>query len=133
MSLLCLIISTNEQISMTKSQTYDLKTRTFRFAQNVRRFVKAIPKDLCNYEDCKQLTRSSGSVGANYFEADESVSKKDFYYRLALCKKGAKESAYWLSLISVKNQYELKEKRKFLINETNEFVKIFAPILNRRT
>lgn len=118
---------------MTKPQTYDLKKRTFKFAQSVRRFVRAIPKDLCNYQDCKQLTRSLGSVGANYIEADESVSKKDFYYRLALCKKEAKESAYWLSLVSVKDQNELEEERKFLINETNEFVKIFASILNRRT
>ena len=133
MSLLCINLSTNKQIPMTKPQTYDLKKRTFKFAQSVRRFVRAIPNDLCNYEDCKQLTRSSGSVGANYIEADESVSKKDFYYRLALCKKEAKESAYWLSLVSVKDQNELEEERKFLINETNEFVKIFASILNRRT
>ena len=117
---------------MNKTVKYNLKRRTFSFARNVRIFIRAVPKDLCNYEDCKQLTRSSGSVGANYIEADESLSEKDFYYRFALCKKEAKESAYWLSLVSLKNHSELEEQRKILINETNEFVKIFASILNRR-
>ena len=67
---------------MTKNQNskklYDLENRTLEFARNVRSFVKNIPKSIANIEDGKQLVKSSGSVGANYIEANEALSKKDF-------------------------------------------------------
>lgn len=52
--------------------------RTFVFAKDVRFFVKTLPKTITNYEDAKQLVKASGSIGANYIEANESLSKKDF-------------------------------------------------------
>ena len=60
------------------SKQYDLEERTLRFAQRVRIFVKKLSKTLANIEDSKQLVNSSGSVGANYIEANEALSKKDF-------------------------------------------------------
>lgn len=57
---------------------YDLEERTFEFAKAVRIFIKTLPKSTANYEDSKQLIRSSGSVGANYIEANESLGKKIF-------------------------------------------------------
>ena len=68
---------------MNESQTgqYDLEDRTFIFARDVRALVRQIPKTLANIEDAKQVVRSSGSVGANYIEANESLSKKDFLMR----------------------------------------------------
>jgi len=75
-------------------------------------------------EDIKQLIRSSGSVGANYLEADESVSKKDFILRLKICRKEARESAYWLQLLTVEASNHIKEQRR-LIEEANQFVLIF--------
>ena len=61
------------------SKPYDLEERTFQFAKDVRNFVKTLPKNVANIDDTKQLVRASGSVGANYIEANESLGKKDFF------------------------------------------------------
>lgn len=68
-------------------QKYDLEERTFEFADKVRTFTKQIPKRVTNIDDIKQLIRSSGSVGANYIEANEAISRKDFIYRIKICRK----------------------------------------------
>ena len=83
-----------------KSKTYDLEGRTFLFAKRVRAFIRKLTKDIPNIEDAKQVVRSSGSVGANYIEANEALSKKDFLMRIKICRKEAKESRYWLRLIN---------------------------------
>jgi len=91
-----------KQIQMTKaemSKTYDLEDRTLAFAKSVRLFVKKLHKSVANIEDSKQLIRASGSIGPNYIEANESLSKKDFLMRIKICRKEAKESRYWLNLI----------------------------------
>jgi four helix bundle protein len=91
-----------KQIQMTKnrnSKPYDLEDRTLAYAKRVRAFVKKLPKTIANIEDIKQLVRASGSVGANYIEANESLSKKDFIMRIKICRKEAKESRYWLKLM----------------------------------
>jgi len=79
---------------------YDLEDRTFRFTKNVFSFIDTTAKTLTNIEVCKQLARSAGSVGANYIEANESLSKKDFIMRIKICRKESKESRYWLLLIN---------------------------------
>ncbi len=73
---------------------YDLEERTFIFAKDVRIFVKTLPKSPANFEDGKQVIKSSGSVGANYREANEALSKKDFIMRIKISRKEAKESEY---------------------------------------
>ena len=73
---------------------FDLEDRTFNFAKNIRAFARQIPRTIGNIEDTKQIIRSSGSVGANYIEANESSSKKDFLMRIKICRKEAKESCY---------------------------------------
>lgn len=78
---------------------YDLEERTFQFAKRIRNWVKSLPKTIANIEDIKQLVSSYGSVGANYIEANESFSKKDFVFRIKICRKEAKESGFWLRLI----------------------------------
>jgi len=110
---------------------YDLEDRTFEFSKEVRLFIKALPKTVANIEDGKQVIRSSGSVGANYIEANESLSKKDFKFRIKICRKEAKESAYWLKLIFAgNNNNEIdKSKNKELINEAIELKKILSAIL----
>ncbi len=92
---------------MTKTNYYDLEDRTFRFAKRVREFIKKLPRTISNIEDSKQLNRSSGSVGANYIEANEAISKKDFIHRIKICRKEIKESRYWLQLVSIGNIQEL--------------------------
>jgi len=73
---------------------YNLEKRTADFARNIRSFVRSLPRTISNIEDIKQLVRSSGSIGANYIEANESLSKKDFVMRIKICRKEAKESEY---------------------------------------
>ena len=76
-------------------KVYDLEPRTFAFAKDCRFLMKRLPKTIETIEDGKQLIRSSGSVGANYIEANESLSKKDFYYRIKICRKEAKASGFF--------------------------------------
>jgi four helix bundle protein len=73
---------------------YDLEERTFQFAKSVRLFIKTLPRSIANVEDARQLLKASGSVGANYIEANEALSKKDFLVRIKISRKEAKESAY---------------------------------------
>lgn len=110
---------------------YDLEERTAEFARDIRRFVKKLPKMMANFEDARQLVRSSGSVGANYIEANESLSKKDFVHRVKICKKEAKESSYWLSLIDVGSITALEEERASLAREAKELMMICASIIRK--
>ena len=120
---------------MTKSQNtkpvYDLKERTFQFAKDVSLFVKTLPKTTANIEDGRQLIKATGSVGANYREANESLSKKDFIMRIKICRKEAKESAYWLRLTNETNKLDNADEALRLIQEANELKKLFSSILEK--
>ena len=119
---------------MTKnknSKPFDLEERTFLFAKAVRIFVKTLPKTIANIDDCKQLIRASGSVGANYREANESLSKKDFLMRVKISRKEAKESAYWLRLIHETNNLKNGNDAKHLMQEAIELTKILSSILEK--
>ena len=83
----------------SNDKPYDLEERTFEFAKAVRAFVKRLPRTVCNLENVKQVVRSSGSVGSNDIEANESLSKKDFRMRAKIARKEAKETRYWLRLL----------------------------------
>jgi four helix bundle protein len=110
---------------------YDLEERTFQFAKEVRLFVKTLPKTIANIEAGKQLVKASGSVGANYREANESLSKKDFVFRIKRCRKEAKESAYWLRLIHETNNLKNTQDAISLMQEASELKKIFSSILEK--
>lgn len=124
--------NTKNQTS-TQPKVFDLQPRTFQFAKDARDFVKLLPRSISNLEDCKQLIRSSGSIGANYIEANEALSKKDFAMRIKICRKEAKETQYWLNLIDVGSDHGLVVKRQELAEQAVEFVKIFAAIINKVT
>ena len=94
---------------------FNLEKRTFAFAQSIRAFVKHIPKTIATIEDTKQLIRSSGSIGANYIEANEALSKKDFLMRIKICRKEAKESVYWLQLLEISDNLKYILCRHFLL------------------
>jgi len=113
------------------SKVYDLEERTFQFAKQVRSFVKKLSKTLANIEDSKQLIRSSGSVGANYIEANEALSKKDFVMRIKICRKEAKESRYWLRLVDIQNNSEQENKRQNLEKEATGLTSIFGAIFRK--
>lgn len=110
---------------------YDLEDRTFEFAKQVRLLVKQVGKTTGNLEDGKQVIRSSGSVGANYIEANESLSKKDFLMRIKISRKEAKESQYWLRLLDLEDTPELEETRSTLIDEATQLMKIFGAIVTK--
>ena len=113
------------------SKQYDLEERTLRFAHRVREFVKKLPKTLANIEDSRQLVNASGSVGANYIEANEALSKKDFVMRIKICRKEAKESRYWLRLIDTGSVSKLEKERDELVQEATELMNIFGSILRK--
>lgn len=110
---------------------YDLEERTLLFGKRNREFVKRLPKTIGNTEDGKQLIRASGSVGANYIEANEAFSKKDFILRIKICRKEAKESRYWLQLIDANHNPDLEKERQALITEATELMNIFGAIIRK--
>jgi four helix bundle protein len=110
---------------------YDLEERTLKFARDNRILVSKLPRTIGNIEDCSQLVRASGSVGANYIEANESLSKKDFYMRIKISRKEAKESRFWLNLVDTGNNPELEKERLRLIKEATELMNIFGAILKK--
>lgn len=112
------------------SKVYDLEGRTFQFAKEVRLFIQTLKKTIANIEDSKQVIRSSGSIGANYIEANESLGDKDFKFRVKISRKEAKETVYWLRLISETNDLKNKQLIENLIQEAIEIKKILSAILN---
>ena len=110
---------------------YDLEERTYNFARDVRRYILTLPKSFLLKEDVIQLMKSSGSVGANYIEANEALGKKDFLMRIRISRKEAKESAYWLRLIHDVNKLEQSDEALKLQNEAIELKKIFSAIIEK--
>ena len=122
----------SKQTQMPKthnSKPYDLGDRTFRFAKVVRNCVNTLPKTLGNIEDGRQLIKASGSVGANYIEAEEALSRKDFVMRIKISRKEAKERGYWLELTEPKEQQT--DQKQDLIKEATELTKIFGSIVEK--
>ena len=113
------------EIQKQKRTNYDLEDRTFLFAKNVRDYVRNFPRTISNIEYGKQLIRSSGSVAANYIEACEALSHKDFMMRIKICRKEAKESILWLKL-SITSEEEVQEN---LVDEAIQLMKIFGSIV----
>ena len=115
---------------MTKignSKQYDLEERTLKFTKDVIKFINAVPRTLANNEIAKQVVRSSGSVGANYIEANESLGRKVLRMRIKICRKEAKESRYWTDLTEPLSKKEKCE----LFQESTELMKIFGSILEK--
>ncbi len=109
----------------------DLEDRTFEFAQSVRAFVKELPRTISNSEDVQQLVRASGSVAANWIEADEALSKKDFLMRAKICRKEAKESRLFLRLIDAGSAKNIAAAREALSAEARELTLIFSSIISK--
>src|SRR5258707_12417660 len=98
----------------------DLEERTFRFAESVRAFVKQLPRTISNSEDVRQIVRASGSVAANWIEADEALSRKDFLMRVKICRKEAKESRLFLRLVDAGLAKTTESARDELAAEARE-------------
>jgi four helix bundle protein len=107
----------------------DLEERTYRFAKRCRDYVKKLPKTISNLEYGKQLIKASGSQAANYIEANEAISKRDFSHRIKISRKESKESRLWLRLTEPREENQ-KEKDS-LIQEATELMKIFGSIFRK--
>lgn len=108
-------------------KVYDLEERTYLFAKRTRFFVKEIEKSIWNKEDIKQLVRASGSVAANYIEANEKLGDKDFLMKIRISKKECKESILWFRLLDIEDEKNEIERTK-LITEANELKNILGAI-----
>ncbi|MEW6170045.1 MAG: four helix bundle protein [Candidatus Omnitrophota bacterium] len=111
------------------SKQYNLGERTLNLAKRIIVYVNELPKNIANIEISKQLIRSAGSVGANYIEASEALSKKDFVMRIKISRKEAKETIYWLNLAEpIERQLQ---EREILVQEATELMKIFGAIIEK--
>ena len=106
---------------------YDLEERIAKFGEDIIEFAKKIPYNSVTMSLITQLVRAGTSVGANYCEADNACSKRDFVNKISLCKKESRETKHWLRMI-VKAVDNLKDEAKRLVNEAQELNLIFASI-----
>lgn len=109
---------------------YDLVQRTTKFSKDIIDFLKKVPENSITKPIINQLIRSGTSIGANYCEADEANSKKDFINKVCISKKETKETKYWLELLAY-TLPELKDKSRTLWKEAQEFNLIFASIIKK--
>lgn len=121
----------SEEKAASGDPSYDLEERTARFGEAVIAFAKRIPVTPVNSPIISQLVRAAISVGANYCEADEADTKKEFRYRIGLCKREAKETRFQVRM-SVAAEPSLREDGRALWQEAKELVRIFAAILRKR-
>ncbi|MFA4936785.1 MAG: four helix bundle protein [Patescibacteria group bacterium] len=110
------------------NKKYDLEERTARLAEEIIDFVKTIKENVINNRIISQLVGAIGSIGANYCEATEAESKKDFIHKISICKKEIKEARHWLRLLARSNPERKEEIRKFW-QEVQELLLIFAKII----
>ena len=112
------------------SNKYDLEERTAKFGEEIVKFAKKIPKNSVTIPLITQLVKSGTSVGANYCEADDAESSKDFQHKIGICKKEARESKHWLKMIIVACE-ESKDEAEKLWQEAKELNLIFNSINNK--
>ena len=106
---------------------YDLEERTARFGEAVIRFAKRIPRGPDNDRLIGQLVGAATSVGANYCEADDAVSKKDFRCKIGTCKKEARETKFFLRMVAAAEE-SLRAEARVLWQEAKELHLIFCAI-----
>ena len=111
----------------SNDKKYDLEERTAKFAEEIIYFLKTIKETAINGRIINQLVGSAGSIGANYCEANEAESKKDFIHKIGICRKEIKETKHWLRLLTVSNP-EKKDEIKRFWEESHELLLIFSKI-----
>lgn len=113
---------------MTKN--YNLEERTAKFAEEVIKFAKKIPKNEITKPLITQLIKAGTSIGANYCEADDAESSKDFKHKIAIAKKEARETKHWLRIIAMTCP-DLKREARILWQEAKELHLIFNSIIQK--
>jgi four helix bundle protein len=116
--------------SAKSSGKFDLSERTAKFGEAVIKFARRIPETPTSRPLIGQLVRAGTSIGANYCEADDAESKKDFRHKIGICRKESKESRYWLRMI-VAAEPSLSADARTLWKEAKELNLIFGAIRNK--
>ena len=111
-------------------KTFDLAERTAAYGEEAIRFARQLRLDAVSSPLVCQLVRSATSLGANYGEADEAGSKKEFRYRISLCCRESRECKHWLRMLSVACP-DSRNNARPLWKEANELTRIFATIHRR--
>jgi four helix bundle protein len=114
-------------MTQVSNKTYDLEERTAKFAESIIELVKKIKITPLNRRIIEQVIGSSGSVGANYCEASEAESKKDFSHKINIARKELKEIKHWLRLLA-KTDESYKSDIRGIWQENHELLLIFASI-----
>lgn len=117
----------DETANLTRGRPFDLEERTAQFGEAVIAYARAIPMDEVTKPIIGQIVRAATSVGANYCEADDADSKKDFRFKIGLCRRESKETCHWLRM-SVAAAPNLREQAKPLWREARELNLIFGAI-----
>jgi four helix bundle protein len=110
-------------------RTYDLRERLAQFAEAIIRLAKTIPDVTANRPLIRQIVAAGTSVGANYEEADNAASDRDFCHKMSICRKEASETRYWLRMLAAAEPECAAEARR-LYREADEFSRIFSKIVN---
>ncbi len=118
------------QTQNPNDKKYDLEERTAKFGENIIKFSNKLQISPINRPLISQIVRSGTSIGANYMEADAAESKKDFKYKISLCKKEAKETMHWIRMIAKANPFE-KDECRILWKEAHELCLIFSSIIRK--
>lgn len=107
----------------------NLEQRTMKFAKDVLALCQALPQDIALNEVKRQLMKAAGSVGANYHEANEAVSRKDFLLHVRIARKESKESRMWLGVVP--EHQHTKDEQLRLADEAMQLVRIFTSIIKK--
>ena len=121
----------SDQEKDTNRRIYDLEERTAIFGEKILNFAKTIKQNPINNPLINQIVRSGTSIGANYMEADCADSKRDFRYRISICRKESKETKHWLRMISIANPDKENECSE-LLQEAHELTLIFSAIIRTK-
>lgn len=121
----------NDQDQISNDKKFDLEERTGKFGEEVVKLAKKVPRNTVTLPIINQFVKSGTSIGANYCEADGAESGRDFYHKIGICKKEAKETKHWLRMLAI-SVPELKEEARRLWQEAQELTLIFSSIINSK-
>jgi four helix bundle protein len=121
---------TNEAEAVPVGRVYDLAERTSCFGESIIQFTRSIRRDAVTMPLISQIVRSGTSIGANYLEADEAGSKREFNYRISVCRREARETQYWLRML-VSACPDHADNARALWKEARELVLILSAIHRR--
>ena len=111
-----------------QERKFDLEERTAKFGENIIRFCKSVPFNAVTRPLISQLVSSATSIGANYCEGDDAQTKKEFRYKMGLCRKESRETKYWLRMIAAASDKNVEQSRIHW-QEAKELHLIFVAII----